>query len=97
MMKTFSNMSEAELLLLQQKLKRVHHDLIQAVIPLTRENILTEQEASEVFGVTSRTMRKYRQKRYIGAIKLDGRVLYLRNMLYLDLEALYHQSKKKRE
>lgn len=96
-MKIFYHMSEAEFLHWQEELVQVYDDLRHALIPLNRENILTEQEACEVLGVTSRTLRSYRQKKFIGYIKLDGRIIYLKHWLYLDLEALYFKSKEKDE
>ncbi len=42
-------------------------------------------------------MRTYRRKKYIGYIKLDGQIIYLKHWLYLDLEALYFKSKEKSE
>ncbi len=42
-------------------------------------------------------MRTYRRKKYIGYIKLDGQIIYLKHLLYLHLEALYFKSKEKSE
>lgn len=78
--------SRRELSLLKENLQR-------AIVPLTKENILTERQVCELLGVTDRTLRKYREKQYIGFIKLSGRILYLKHLLYLDLEELYYQER----
>ena len=77
----------------RRQLQLLEEDLKRAIVPLTKENILTERQVCELLGVTDRTLRKYREKRFIGFIKLSGRILYLKHLLYLDLEELYYQER----
>ena len=53
--------------------------------------------ARDLLGVTPRTLRTYRRKGYLGFIKIEGRILFLRHQLFRDLEELYYKSKKKED
>ena len=96
-MKPLYQIKEGDFLRLKKENQKFYDALDLALIPLTKEYILTEQEASELFGVTTRTLRTYRQKGYLGFIKIEGRILFLKHRLFRDLEDLYHKSKKKEE
>lgn len=88
--------TESQFLEWYQEVARVHKELAQGIIPLTKENILMEQEVCELLGVTSRTLRKYRQQQYLGFIKMEGLIFYLKPLLYMDLFLLYYRPRTER-
>ena len=92
-MKNIHFVTEAQFLEWYQEVARVHKEMAQGIIPLTKENILMEQEVCELLGVTSRTLRKYRQQQYLGFIKMEGLIFYLKPLLYMDLFLLYYRPK----
>lgn len=94
-MKTNHQLKDHHAAASRRELRVLEEDLRRAIVPLTKENILTERQVCELLGVTDRTLRKYREKRYIGCIKLSGRILFLKHLLYLDLEDLYYQEREK--
>ena len=91
-MKKISLFTESQLMEWQEEIERLHLSLLEAVVPLTKENLLTESEVCALFHVTSRTLRTYRKKGLIGYIKLNGVILYLKHFLYKDLLVLYFRS-----
>lgn len=95
-MKKLNFKSEDERLKLEAEVELVINDMLQGIVPLTKENIMSEPEVCELLGVTDRTMRNYRQKKYINCIKLDGRILYLKHLLYLDLTDRYYERRSKK-
>ena len=95
-MRNLNLFTEAQFLDWYQEVAMVHRNMMQAIVPLTKENILTEEEVCELLGVTDRTLRTYRQKQYIGFAKLAGRIIYIRNLLYLDLLMMYYAPKEEK-
>lgn len=67
------------------ELEECQHQLLHAEIQLDRTHLLPETEVCKLLGVTERTMRRYRKKKYLRYIKLDGRIFYLKVLLYIDL------------
>lgn len=93
-MNRFNFITEADFLKWYQEVSMVHKELAQGIVPLTKENILMEHEVCELLGVTSRTLRKYRQLKYLGFVKMEGLIFYFKPLLYLDLFRLYYRLKK---
>lgn len=94
-MKKLNFKSEDQRLKLEEAFELVCSKMLKGIVPLTKENIMSEAEVCELLGVTDRTMRNYRQKKYIKCIKLDGRIIYLKHFLYLDLTERYYGGRKK--
>ena len=92
-MKNFNFITEAQFMDWYQEIARLHKELAQGIVPLTKENIMMESEVCDLLGVTTRTLRKYRQQRYIGFIKMEGLIFYLKPLLYIDLFLLYYRPK----
>lgn len=84
-MEKFSLFSEGHLKEWLAALEDCHDHLLHADIQLDRKHLIPESEICTILGVTERTMRRYRKKKYFRYIKLDGRIYYLRLMLYIDL------------
>ncbi|WHF51446.1 hypothetical protein QGN23_13620 [Chryseobacterium gotjawalense] len=95
-MKSFNFITDGDFLEWYQEVSRVHKELAEGTIPLTKENILMEHEVCELLGVTARTLRKYRQQKYLGFVKMEGLIFYLKPLLYLDLFLLYYRPKMER-
>ena len=91
-MKTMNSWSEAQLLAWQEEMTTTCLQLREAIIPLTKDDVLTESEVCTLLGVTDRTLRKYRQRHYIGFVKMSGRIFYFKHLLYADLHLLYYKS-----
>ena len=53
-------------------------------VPLNRESLLEEIEVCALLGVSQRTVRTYRKRKYLRYIKLNGRIFYLKLFLFLD-------------
>ena len=96
-MKALYQIKEGDFLRLKKENQKFIDVLDLTVIPLTKEYILTEQETCDLLGVTPRTLRTYRRKGYLGFIKIEGRILFLKHQLFRDLEELYYKSKKKED
>lgn len=71
-----------------QEISEYHHDLLTLHIPFDKEHLLTEVEVSEILGVTIRTLRTYRNKNYLRYLKLNGRIYFVKILLYVDLVLL---------
>lgn len=95
-MKNCNFITEAQFLEWYQEVARLHRELAQGIVPLTKENILMEREVCELLGVTTRTLRKYRQQQYIGSIKMEGLIFYIKPLLYMDLFLMYYKPKVER-
>ena len=94
MMKNCNAITEAHLLEFYQELERVLKQIAQGIIPLTKENLLSDRDVYEMMGVTSRTLRKYRQLHYLGYVKMNGLIFYIKPLLFLDLMRMYNKKKK---
>ncbi|WP_394332795.1 helix-turn-helix domain-containing protein [Epilithonimonas bovis] len=53
--------------------------------------MLTEEDVAAILGVSMRTMRTYRQKKHLHYLKLEGRIYYLKLILYIDLILLCYE------
>lgn len=53
--------------------------------------ILEETEAADLLRVSMRTMRRYRNKNYFHVLKLDGRILYIKDIFVNDLRKLCYR------
>lgn len=95
-MKKFNFITDGDFLEWYQEVSRIHKELAEGIIPLTKENILMEPEVCDLLGVTSRTLRKYREKKYLGFVKMEGLIFYLKPLLYLDLFLMYYRTKNER-
>ncbi|WP_028123775.1 helix-turn-helix domain-containing protein [Epilithonimonas tenax] len=83
-MKPFSLFSESQINEWILDLKQlIDHLLTQRIFD--QKLLLTEDEVSSLLGVSERTMRTYRTKKYFHHIKLEGRILYLELILFIDL------------
>ena len=66
----------------------------QFLLTMDKDEILHEGEVSKMFGLTIRILRNHRNEKNLRAVKLGGRVFYLRTVLFLDiLVLLYNDSK----
>lgn len=87
-MRKLDLISEAQFWAQFEEIKVLHQKLSESILPLRREDILTEQEVCEILRVSPRTMLRYRKREYFHYIKLEGTVLYHNVVLYYDLLAL---------
>ena len=84
-MNTLLKFSELKLQEWIEEIKLHYQQMLQVDLPLMKNQILTEPEVCSILGVSDRTMRTYRQRKYFHYIKLDGRILYIRWIFLLDL------------
>ena len=91
-MKNFNILSEAENNEWLQELRVLRAKILCGDFSITRKDFISEHEVVELLQVTSRTMRTYRQKRYLHFIKMNGSIFYLRHLFYIDLVMMSQRS-----
>ena len=84
-MRTYHLFSETQIKTWMEEIAAFHEELISLKIPFSKEHLYTEEEVSEILGVTVRTVRTYRKKHYLRYIKFKGRIYFLKVLLYVDL------------
>ena len=62
--------------------------LTQSEFPLDVSQLYEEHEVCKLLRITPRTMLTYRKRNYFHYIKLEGRVYYLKPLLYIELVKL---------
>jgi hypothetical protein len=63
----------------------MNKELLSKNFPLDSSTLIEEYQLSELLRVTLRTMRTYRKLNYFHFIRLQGRIFYLKPLLYMDL------------
>ena len=91
-MKQFSHFSESQINEWMMALKQIIENILTEGIQLDRKMLMTEKEVAHLLRVSERTMRTYRNQKYLHHIKIEGNVYYLSTILYLDLIILSLQS-----
>ncbi len=85
-------LSEAKIREFFEELRLLHENQICTAVPFSKEHIFTEEAVCEILGISSRTMRTYRNRRYFRYLKFEGRIYYLRVILYMDLLLMCQKS-----
>lgn len=85
MMKKFSHYSESQIREWYLELKKMYREMMVLELPFDRNHILPEEFVAEVLGVSVRTMRNYRAQKHLLFLKLDGRIYYIKPLLYAEL------------
>lgn len=85
MMKKFSCYSEGQIRKWYFELQKMIDLMTVLELPFDKEHILLEEYVADVLGVSIRTMRNYRNKKHVTYLKLDGRINYLKPILYAEL------------
>lgn len=57
---------------------------------ISKEDLMTDQDVAELFGVSVKTLDTYRRNGEIKFFKLGGRNYYLRSLLLLDILKKYN-------
>ena len=91
-MRTYHLFSETQIKIWMDEIAAFHEELISLKIPFSKEHLYTEEEVSEILGVTVRTVRTYRKKHYLRYIKFKGRIYFLKVLLYVDLILMCERS-----
>lgn len=93
-MNHYSLITEAQFKIWVEDLKVLHQNLLQQQLPLDKEHFLTEQQVCDMMGITTRTMRKHRQKKRFHFMKIGGLILYHKVLFYLDVIRLHYVQEK---
>lgn len=93
-MKTSLLFSEFQIHQWIEEMQQLHQDLLQLNIPFSEDQVIPEDRVCHILGVTSRTMRTYRKQHYLRYFKMEGRVYYLKIILYVDLILLSEKSRE---
>lgn len=91
-MKQFSLFSESQINEWIMALKQIIENILSQGIQLDRKMLMTEKEVAQLLRVSERTMRTYRNQKYLHHIKIEGTVFYLQFILFLDLIILSLES-----
>lgn len=67
------------------------HDFL---ISFDEKEILREEQIAQMLSTTTRSVRTYRKKNEIRALKLGGNVLYLRTVFFLDILILMYKQQE---
>lgn len=91
-MKTSLLFSENQIETWLCELQSFNQELLLLNVPFDKNYLFTEEDVAQILGVSLRTMRTYRKKKYLHHLKLEGRIYYLKILLYIDLILLSYQS-----
>ena len=91
-MRTYHLFSEMQIKTWMDEIAAFHEELISLKIPFSKEHLYTEEEVSEILGVTVRTVLTYRKKHYLRYIKFKGHIYFLKVLLYVDLILMCERS-----
>lgn len=78
-------LTENKVLEWMKEIEEFNTSLLSMEVPPVHDLLIPEYEVCEILKVTSRTMRKYRMKKYLRYVKIEGRIYYIKLLLYLDL------------
>ena len=87
-METIISFSVAQLEQLRREQELLLRRISSGAFPLDETMIVDEIEVAKFLNVTDRTMRTYRKERFFRYIKIRGRILYLKPLLFEDLVRL---------
>ena len=90
-MKTSFLFSESQIEAWLNELHVSNGQLLRLEAPFHKDHLLTEEDVAAILGVSMRTMRTYRQKKHLHYLKLEGRIYYLKLILYIDLILLCYK------
>lgn len=96
-MKTYHLFNELQIKEWMQEISTFHKELISLHVPFSKEQLYTEEEVSKILGVTVRTIRTYRKKQHLRYIKIQGRIYFLKILLYVDMVLLCERSWRSEE
>ncbi len=57
---------------------------------LTKDELMTDRQVAELFGISEKTLDRYRKKGEIKFFRLGSKNYYLRSLLFLDILKRYN-------